>query len=135
MAKTEFERIINDEGYIVLMWNSRDRSSAFGQAYEQFLMDYAVDYKEVDHSRIGDEQFDYLMSTWKKFQFDNSQTLDLQGFLGRFTSSSYAPAPGTAAHSTASEALSAVFETFSHSTADGPRIELHYTTEVIIGKI
>jgi len=131
MARTEFERILNDEGYVVLMWNSRDRTSDFGRAYEQFLLDHGVDYTEVNHAKVGEEQFDYLMRSWKRYEFENHQVLDAEGLIGRFTSSSYAPAPGSEPHQQATQVLSQIFEEF----AEAGQLRMDYVTEVIVGKI
>ena len=135
MVKTEFERIINDEGYIVLIWNSRKRKTPFGQAYEQILKDYSIDYEQVDHADVKDEDFDYLMSTWKLFTYDNSQIFDLEGLIGRYTSTSYALPPDSEGYTRALEALGELFETFSYETEEGRRVTFEYDTLVVVGKI
>src|SRR5208282_5978260 len=47
-----FTRILRPEGWCVLMWNERcTESTPFLRDYEQLLLTYGTDYKEVRHER------------------------------------------------------------------------------------
>src|SRR3979411_948313 len=51
-ARAEFDRILRPEGWGVLIWNERHTASTtFLQDYEQLLLTYGTDYKEVRHER------------------------------------------------------------------------------------
>src|SRR5215469_13818801 len=46
-AKTEFQRILRQDGYAVLLWNDRRFDSPFERDYEQLLVDFGTDYAHV----------------------------------------------------------------------------------------
>ena len=51
-ARAEFVRILRPEGWCVLIWNERRTSTTpFLRDYEQLLLTYGTDYKEVRHER------------------------------------------------------------------------------------
>src|SRR5260221_8729152 len=53
-ARAEFARILRPEGWCVLIWNERHTASTpFLQDYEQLLLTYGTDYKEVRHRTIA----------------------------------------------------------------------------------
>src|SRR5207244_4125864 len=51
-ARTEFRRILNPRGWVVILWNDRRDESPFMQAYRQLLLRHSTDYLQVDHKRI-----------------------------------------------------------------------------------
>ena len=51
-ARAEFVRVLKPDGWCVLIWNERQtESTAFLRDYEQLLLTYGTDYKEVRHER------------------------------------------------------------------------------------
>ncbi len=51
-ARAEFVRILRPEGWCVLIWNERETTGTpFLRDYEQLLLTYGTDYKEVRHER------------------------------------------------------------------------------------
>ena len=51
-ARAEFARILRPEGWCVLIWNERRTATTpFLRDYEQLLLTYGTDYKEVRHER------------------------------------------------------------------------------------
>ncbi len=51
-ARAEFVRILKPGGWCVLIWNERRTASTpFLRDYEQLLLTYGTDYKEVRHER------------------------------------------------------------------------------------
>src|ERR1700686_2984331 len=51
-ARKEFARILRPDGWCVLIWNERETTTTpFLQDYEQLLLTYGTDYKEVRHER------------------------------------------------------------------------------------
>ena len=77
-AKREFLRVLKPKGWVVLLWNKRSLDATpFAKAYEQVLLDYATDYKEIRHDEkeeaIAREFFGdrgkYKVFSWRQ-EFD-----------------------------------------------------------------
>ena len=63
-AKTleEFRRILQEGGYVALIWNERQLdSNKFLRDYERFLIEFGTDYAEVRHDRITKKNFVNLL--------------------------------------------------------------------------
>ncbi|MGI8543802.1 MAG: class I SAM-dependent methyltransferase [Aridibacter sp.] len=90
---TEFRRILRENGFVALIWNERQlNTNKFLRDYEKFLTEFGTDYKNVRHDKITKKSLNEFFKTniYKK-TFENSQTLDFNGLLGRLLSSSYMP--------------------------------------------
>src|SRR5260221_14403838 len=62
-CKVEFKRILKTDGFITLLWNKRKRDdSPFQEEYEQLLLEYGTDYKDVGHQNIGREALENLFN-------------------------------------------------------------------------
>ena len=60
-ARAEFARILRPEGWCVLIWNERRTATTpFLRDYEQLLLTYGTDYKEVRHERTTAIIHDFL---------------------------------------------------------------------------
>jgi SAM-dependent methyltransferase len=132
-VQSEFHRILRHGGWVVLIWNTWRKDTPLGQAYEQILLDYAIDYKQVAHTEQSDARFDTLWGKnhWTHRQFHNSQNLDLEGLKGRFFSSSYTPVEGEEGHEAMEAAIEAMFRQFSQEG----RVLLEYITDVYYGTL
>ncbi len=132
-AKTEFKRILKPERCVVLIWNKRKRGgSPFQEEYEQLLLKYGTDYKEVGHQNIGKEGLNDLFGgKYELKNFDNEQLFDFEGFKGRLLSSSYAPNPGDSNYEPMIEELKKMFEKYNESG----KVRFEYVTEVYKGKV
>ena len=87
-SKREFKRILKPNGNVALIWNNRGKAGAgFNSSYENFILKYGIDYKEV---RKNERNVD-LFFNYQKETFDNFQELDFTSFKGRVLSSSYIP--------------------------------------------
>ena len=127
-SKTEFLRILKPSGIVALVWNERDGSaSPFMAGYEELLNTVETDYNDVSHKRLDDSIFDefFGVGRWRKWSFDNTQTLDYDGLLGRLASSSYAPLPDDPRHVTTFDTLRKLFDT--HQT-DGTIVFVYSAT-------
>ena len=84
-CKIEFKRILKSDGNIVLLWNKRKRDgSPFQEEYEQLLLEYGTDYKDVGHQNIGREGLENLFKNkYELKEFANEQVFDFEGFKGR----------------------------------------------------
>src|SRR5260370_2447827 len=94
-ARRGFVRILKPVGWLVLLWNERSTDSTpFLCDYEQLLLTYGTDYKEVRYERttsVIQEFFD--PAPFEERRFPLRQGFDYGGLQGRLLSSSYAPLP------------------------------------------
>ena len=92
-ARREFRRILRPEGWAVLMWNSRRTDTTpFLRGYEALLAKFGTDYREVNHTNIGDDVLrSFFDGTPEYRRLENVQVFDYAGLEGRLLSSSYVP--------------------------------------------
>lgn len=132
LARAEFQRILRPGGWVVLVWNSRDRDgSPFLQAHEQLLRTYSADYARVNHQdATNDGVPGYFDPPLQRHTFPNPTLLDWKGLAGRLLSSSYAPLPGDPNYEPMMAGLRQIFD--DHQV-DG-RVTMTYLTEVFFGR-
>ncbi len=132
-ARAEFVRILRREGWCVLIWNERcTASTPFLRGYEQLLLTYGTDYKEVRHERTTAMIHEFFTpALCRERVFGLRQQLDYEGAAGRLLSSSYAPLEGHPSHAPMMEELRRIFR--SHAK-DG-RVEFGYNTRVFYGHL
>ena len=132
-ARAEFARILRPEGWCVLIWNERRaETTPFLRDYEQLLLTYGTDYKEVRHERttaIIHEFFAPALADERVF--DLRQQFDYQGLAGRLLSSSYAPLDGHPSHAPMMLELQRIFR--AHATDNV--VEFEYNTRVYYGRL
>ena len=132
-ARAEFARILRPEGWCVLIWNERrTETTPFLLDYEQLLLTYGTDYKEVRHERttaIIHEFFAPALADERVF--DLRQQFDFEGVAGRLLSSSYAPLEGHPSHAPMMQELQRIFR--AHAS-DG-KVEFEYNTRVYYGHL
>lgn len=95
-SKSEFSRILKENGNLVIVWNSRSTKTEFQKEYEQILYDNIEEYKNVNHRNIDDLDIEKFFSpkSMKTYELANEQKFDLDGLKGRLQSSSYCPKEG-----------------------------------------
>jgi len=131
-ARREFQRILRPRGRVALIWNDRLNDTAFLVDYEAGLQKYATDYNEVNHQNIQkDELARFYGGNFEFRTFPNSQEFDFAGVMGRLDSSSYAPKPGTDAHTRLKSLLAESF----HRNAHEGKVRFRYQTLVYFGEI
>ncbi|HEY6302939.1 MAG TPA: class I SAM-dependent methyltransferase [Terriglobales bacterium] len=132
-ARAEFVRILKPEGWCVLIWNERRTASTpFLREYEQLLLTFGTDYKEVRHERTTDVIHGFFApAPHQERGFDLRQQFDYEGTAGRLLSSSYAPLEGHPSHAPMMQELQRIFAV--HATDD--MVEFEYNTRVYYGKL
>jgi len=131
-TKAEFKRILKDDCYLALIWNSRKNdASPFMAEYEKLLLNLSVDYSIVNHSNINKETFDKFFGSYDKVIFPNKQTFDYEGLKGRLLSSSYAPDVTQPGHAPMLNSLENLFRKYENNET----VEFIYNTEVYFGKL
>jgi SAM-dependent methyltransferase len=132
-ARAEFARILKPGGWCVLIWNERRTgSTAFLREYEQLLLTYGTDYKEVRHERTTAVIHEFFApSLFAERSFNSNQRFDYEGCAGRLLSSSYAPLEGHPNHEPMMENLQRIVR--DHGK-DG-EVEFEYNTRVFYGRL
>ena len=134
-AKTrgEFRRILRDSGYVVLIWNERQLDSTpFLRAYEQLLLEYGTDYREVRHENVTARMLgEFFQAEFQKKVFQNHQVLDYEGLKGRLLSASYVPSEENPRFGEMIKTLESLFT--KHRKND--TIQISYDTNVYYGQI
>lgn len=132
-ARREFGRILKAGGWVVLMWNDRNRAaSAFAAGYDALLQRYAIDYQNVRHDRVPEERIREFFGTgMKTAEFANRQDFDFVGLRGRLMSSSYAPLEGHPNHEPMIQGLRELYDQYQV----GGRVTFEYSTRLFYGRL
>src|SRR2546425_8621558 len=132
-ARSEFVRILKPGGWCVLIWNERRTAATpFLRDYEQLLLTYGTDYKEVRHERTTTTIHEFFApAAHQERVFDLRQQFDFEGAAGRLLSSSYAPLSGHPNHSPMMAELERIF----HAHAQKGVVEFEYNTRIFYGEL
>lgn len=132
-TRTEFKRVLKDNGFVALVWNERQLdSNALLRDYEQLLIEFGTDYQKVRHDNITTESLrEFFQTEFRQAVFQNSQSLDFDGLKGRILSSSYMPS----AENPSFDALLIKLKTLFAEHAENGKIEVLYDTKVFYGQI
>jgi SAM-dependent methyltransferase len=132
-ARAEFVRILRPEGWCVLIWNERRTATTpFLRDYEQLLLTYGTDYKQVRHERTTAliHKF-FAPALCQERVFSLCQQFDHDGTAGRLLSSSYAPLEGHPSHAPMMRELERIFR--AHAVDD--KVGFEYNTRVYYGHL
>lgn len=130
LARAELRRILKPEGWVVLIWNTRDEQSPFMAAFEALIKQYTAHYQEVKQSSSHEKIPRFFGGEPAIEEFPNEQNFDFDGLVGRSLSSSYAPLAGHPNHALLVEGLQQLFDTY----AVNGRIHFQYQTRVYYGR-
>lgn len=131
--KVEAQRILKQNGWIVLTWNARKLvSTPFLEDYEHLLLTYGTDYQDIRHEKAEDLIPKlFAPKSCKVAVFPNEQVFDFEGLKGRVRSSSYTPEPGHPRFEPMIEELRDVFN--RHQKND--TVIFEYDTKVFYGQL
>jgi SAM-dependent methyltransferase len=132
-ARREFVRILKPGGWLALLWNERGTDSTpFLRDYEQLLLTYGTDYKEVRQERTTSviQEF-FAPAPFEERVFPMWQEFDYVGLEGRLLSSSYAPDRKDPHHAAMLRELRRIFD--QHQQFD--RVLVEYTTRLYFGQM
>jgi ubiquinone/menaquinone biosynthesis C-methylase UbiE len=132
-ARREFARILKPAGWCVLIWNERRTATTpFLRDYEELLLTYGTDYKEVRHERATAVIHEFFApAPYRERVFDLRQQFDYEGAAGRLLSSSYAPLEDHPNHAPMMRELQRIVR--AHAQRD--LIEFEYNTRVFYGRL
>ena len=116
---------------VALVWNDRlEDATPFLRGYEALLREFSNDYLAVRHGAIAQGDLaDWFGGGMCTACFENAQTFDFDGLLGRLLSSSYAPPEGHPQHAPMVSALRELFD----KTQKNGRVEILYATNAYYG--
>jgi ubiquinone/menaquinone biosynthesis C-methylase UbiE len=131
-CKTEFRRILKNDGYTILMWNEKTSSNDFMKAYYDLIKKYGTDYEKINHANVNDEIIGifYSPSVFKKKYFRHKHKLEYKGLEGRLLSSSYIPLKGENFNEMIAE-LKDIFERYNLKGI----VDMEYETILYYGKL
>jgi SAM-dependent methyltransferase len=135
-ARSEFARVLNPGGWVVLVWNERQvGTTPFLEDYEDLLMRWGTDYGTV-RSRCARSDVAALAQFfgaegYRLESFPNRQDFDLDGLIGRVKSSSYTPEPG---HPSYDPMMAALEELFMRHRTNGT-VAFEYDTNITFGRL
>lgn len=132
-ARAEFVRILKPAGWCVLIWNERrTEATPFLRDYEQLLLTYGTDYKDVRHERTTATIHEFFTpAPYQERVFDLRQQFDYEGAAGRLLSSSYAPLAHHPNHPPMMRELQRIFREHSRQGV----VVFEYNTRVYFGKL
>jgi len=132
-ARQEFSRILKPGGWCALIWNERRiGNTPFSRDYEQLLLTYGTDYKEIRHERTTAVIHEFFApSPYHERIFATRQRFDYEGTAGRLLSSSYAPLENHPNHAPMMRELRRIVDLHA---IDG-LIEFEYNTRVYYGQL
>jgi len=132
-TRAEFARILKPSGWCVLIWNERlTEATAFLREYEQMLLTYGTDYKEVRHELTTDVIHEFFApASYEERNFRMVQKFGYEGIAGRLLSSSYAPLEG---HPSYEPMMSELDRIFRAHARDG-MAEFEYKTRAYYGQL
>lgn len=132
-ARQEFVRILKAGGRLVLLWNERVvDGTPFLRDYEELLLKFGTDYKDVRHERTTEAVNEFFdPAPYQERVFAMQQEFDYAGLEGRLLSSSYAPGRDDAQHR---PMLSSLRQIFDRHARNG-KVQVDYKTRVYFGQI
>jgi ubiquinone/menaquinone biosynthesis C-methylase UbiE len=133
-TKIEFKRIIKEHGKVILVWNTRQtKGTPFLEGLEHLLLNYGIDYSEVNHKNISEEDLQsfFKENTMEKSVFKMQQLFDFEGLRGRIMSSSYSPMPEHPNYEPMMEGLRKLFNRYEKNG----KVPYIYDTELYLGEI
>ena len=132
-ARREFVRILKPGGWVVLLWNQRRTdSTAFPREYEELLLQYGIDYREVRHEHATAKISDFFApSPYKSRTFEMWQPVDYHALEGRLLSSSYTPQPRHPSYDPMLRQQRRIFD--AHAVSG--YVTLEYDTRVYYGQL
>jgi SAM-dependent methyltransferase len=127
-ARTEFQRILQPAGWVVLIWNERLVTTGFMAEHEDLLNRFA---REKSHPVDADFNAFYGHTNWRTVRIPNRQSLNEEGLRGRIESSSWSPLRGADGYEPMMEEMSRLFRKYER---DG-RVTIEYETNIWWGML
>ena len=131
-AREEFLRILKPDSFLSLIWNDRRKDSELEGAYEELVVEYGLDYAEVQERGKCSEGAEFFAPSYCELRvIPNYQDLDYAGLEGRLLSSSYVPQCGHESYDAMLADLRRMFDKYQRNGI----VRVEYDTRVFFGKL
>ena len=131
LCKKEFQRILKEDGYVIILFNEMQPDSQLAKEYTSVLHRYKVKINAgISDFDPDKEKLDFFGQDYTKLYYDNWHTLTEEGFVGGALSLSYTPSKLDSSYEEFVAELHHLFLKYQQNE----RITLHYKTEVCICK-
>jgi SAM-dependent methyltransferase len=133
ITKQEFRRILKPGGRLALIWNRRNTSQPFQQAYDGILREFAPEYGVVNHMNLSNDDLAafFAAGSMAQLNFEYRQRLDFPGLLGRLKSASYCPTEDSPQYIPLVTELLALFDQYAVNGV----IDFEYDTQLYLGPV
>ena len=116
--KKECQRILKPGGKVILVWNSRDNKSEIVVENYEVNRKYCPNFKGFSDGMYGetnkDDFSDFFKGKYETKVFPNNLIFDMDGFIGRNLSSSYALKSDDAQYNNYVNELKKIYEKYSN---------------------
>ncbi|MEL3971072.1 class I SAM-dependent methyltransferase [Rossellomorea oryzaecorticis] len=131
LCKKEFQRILKENGHVVILWNEMQNNSQFAKEYTTLLNKYKVKTTAaISNFDPDEEKLNFFGQDYTKVYYDNWQTVTEEGFTGGALSLSYTPSKLDNTYDEFVEELHQLFSEYQQND----KVTFHYKTEVCICK-
>ena len=131
-TRREWRRIVKTDGYVLVVFNSRlHDATPFMRAYDDYLIEHAIDYARVDHQRGLADKLNTVFDTYVEARFPFTLRHRYDDVRGLSMSSSYVPPPGHPHHDEFFQGLQTRFDDYA---VDG-MVEFVYETEAYLSRL
>lgn len=130
-AKREFARILMRNGYVSIVYNRRRQDGGVEMAYSDLIRRYARRGATVPEAGDAFVSRFFGAGLRGRFSVPNSQTLDLDGLLGRLASASYMPRRASRKWASIEEEAKRIIREYGRRG----RVSLHYDTTIYLGRV
>lgn len=130
--REECKRILKQDGKIALIWNSRDYNSILVRELSAVCTKFCPKFKGFSGGIDNEpEVFDNFFEEYRQVEINNPLQYNLEEFIGRNLSGSYAPKSGEKNYKPFVEAIKQVFDKYSKYG----KVILPNVVRVYMGKI
>lgn len=132
-TKKEFERILKDKGKVAVIWNIRSAETLFEKEYEDFILEFSIDYKEVKNRELRGNNLGgfFRPNSLAEHLFIYDTYLTFEQLFGRTLSYSYMPNEDHARTPEMKIKLQTLFDKYATKGI----ISLSYKTKLFMGTI
>ncbi|EQD78408.1 Methyltransferase type 11 [mine drainage metagenome] len=131
-VKTEFKRILKGPFLVSLIWNDRENKDNFTSEYENICTKYSRGYHSTGSTVISDDLISQFFNwSYGYYQYPNSQELDMEGLIGRYSSASYSLPKEDKDYEMMLTRMKSAFESYQK---DG-KVKIKYLTKLYVGKL
>ncbi|WP_400247448.1 class I SAM-dependent methyltransferase [Niallia sp. JL1B1071] len=129
LCKVEFQRILKENGYVIILWNEMQTDNEFTKEYTNMLYKHKVKTNAaISEFDLDQEKRKFFGQDFTKVYYDNWQTVTEEGFIGGALSLSYAPSRLDRGYEEFVRELQNLFSKYEQEE----NITFHYKTEVCI---